>query len=100
MGEEGWRRFTPPSVDTHLCIARTWNQGLGGQCGKAPVQGSDFCAQHNKTWQTHGRVDGPIPEKKLAEFEKAKTGASKPPKESREAPQATAARKRKRVETE
>lgn len=54
-------------------MARTWNCGYGAQCGKT-VKGTDkrpFCGMHLKgdAWQTHGRVDGPIPAGKLKEFE-------------------------------
>jgi len=44
---------------------------------------SDFCVKHaaNNKWSVHGRVDGPVPEAKLKEFEtKARNTASKPAK--------------------
>eukprot|EP00931_Biecheleriopsis_adriatica_P017975 TRINITY_DN12712_c0_g1_i4.p1 TRINITY_DN12712_c0_g1~~TRINITY_DN12712_c0_g1_i4.p1 ORF type:complete len:327 (-),score=74.87 TRINITY_DN12712_c0_g1_i4:17-997(-) len=74
--EERWRRFTPRSVDTGLCLARTWKSGQGGQCTKRPADGSEFCAQHKEGWKVHGRVDGTIPDKKLQEFEKVASAAS------------------------
>lgn len=54
-------------------MARTWNLGVGGQCHKCPVAvGQAFCKQHEgEKWNVHGRVDGPIPAKKLCEFLKA-----------------------------
>lgn len=55
------------------CLARTWNQGWGGGCGKPRVQTGDFCAQHCRTWQTHGRVDGVAPPTKLEQMRKAQT---------------------------
>eukprot|EP00439_Symbiodinium_sp_Y106_P060043 s3090_g8.t2 len=51
------------------CMARTWNKGWGGDCTNPKhVDGGDFCQQHLKVWRTHGRVDGPVPEKKRAEM--------------------------------
>ncbi|CAJ1372231.1 unnamed protein product [Effrenium voratum] len=72
--------FTPKEVSSQLCMARTWNSGMGGQCRMSPTKGSDFCTRHgnNDAWQVHGRLDGPIPEKKLKEFEKAARTSSKP----------------------
>ncbi|CAE7373665.1 Zdhhc9 [Symbiodinium microadriaticum] len=51
------------------CMARTWNKGWGGDCTNPKhADGGDFCQQHLKVWRTHGRVDGPVPEKKRAEM--------------------------------
>ena len=67
--------FTPACVDSAKCLGRTWNSGKGGQCPRYPLgdeavegQQRDLCmrCQTNK----HGRVDGPVPEGKLKEFEK------------------------------
>ena len=57
-------------------MARTWNEGRGGQCGSKPGAGKDFCRRHEKkqgseTWL--GRVDGGVPEEKLKEFRKHAT---------------------------
>lgn len=51
------------------CQARTWNKGWGGCCSNlcAPDAG-DFCAAHGRSWKTHGRIDGPIPEAKEKEM--------------------------------
>lgn len=70
--QESWRNFTPRVLNAHRCYARTWNGGMGGQCGKKKVPGSDFCEAHQdeESWSAFGRVDGPIPEKKLREFER------------------------------
>lgn len=67
---QDWLRFTPASINPHLCLARTWNQGLGGQCPKARRPGSELCGLHSTKWEVHGRVDGPIPELKFREFER------------------------------
>lgn len=63
--------FTPPvSKDTQRCLARTWAAGSGGQCTRRR-SGAEFCASHAAgAWRAHGRVSGPIPAKKLAEFER------------------------------
>ena len=67
--------FTPAQIDLARCLGRTWNDGSGGQCPRVPLgdkavegQQRDLCkrCQTNK----HGRVDGPVPECKLREFEK------------------------------
>ena len=65
-GEEVWRRFTPPVINPTLCLARTYNGGAGGQCKRNPQAGGDICGSCKKL--VHGRVDGPIPEIKLAHF--------------------------------
>jgi len=65
-----WKQFTPIAVAPDCCMARTWNGGIGGQCRKRPSHGT-YCNFHaNDNWRKHGRVDGPIPEEKLAEFQK------------------------------
>eukprot|EP00931_Biecheleriopsis_adriatica_P070670 TRINITY_DN44455_c0_g1_i1.p1 TRINITY_DN44455_c0_g1~~TRINITY_DN44455_c0_g1_i1.p1 ORF type:complete len:251 (+),score=52.54 TRINITY_DN44455_c0_g1_i1:76-828(+) len=73
-GAEAWQRFTPAKINDELCLARTWNGGAGGQCKFRPVSGQEFCRHHasNDKWKVHGRLDGPIPEKKLREFERNK----------------------------
>lgn len=66
--------FTPAVINPLLCMARTWNLGAGGQCAKRGTGGDGFCASHFKEerWRVHGRVDGPIPAKKLKDFESAR----------------------------
>lgn len=82
-------------------MARIWNQGMGGQCPGKQLHG-DFCGTHKDKWQVHGRVDGPIPKKKLAEFLKQSTffGLHKQPSAERvkgsSDAQARTRRKRKR----
>lgn len=66
--------FTPDTIKQSMCFARTWNDGLGGQCCRAPIDGSaGLCLQHSKDerWRSHGRVDGPVPQRKLLDFRKA-----------------------------
>jgi len=67
---EVWKHFTPADVNTTKCLARVWAGGAGGQCRTGRKEGSDFCPSHAKSnsWKAHGRVDGPIPVKKLQEF--------------------------------
>ncbi|CAK8996465.1 Bacitracin synthase 1 (BA1) [Includes: ATP-dependent cysteine adenylase (CysA) (Cysteine activase) [Durusdinium trenchii] len=69
--------FTPQKIDLGLCMARIWNGGQGGQCSLQKL-GGDFCKRHQEKWTVHGRVDGPIPEKKLKEFEKSQKKTSRP----------------------
>jgi transposase-like protein len=70
--------FTPTSVtDGTRCLARTWNQGRGGQCACAPESGSnpEVCRRHRlPAQQSHGLVNGPIPEAKLIAFQKLRRG--------------------------
>ena len=76
VGVDDWRRFTPSVLDPRLCMARTWGAGRGAQCRTQPLGDRaaagwprDLCASHGKQQQlAHGRVDGPIPAKKLSEF--------------------------------
>ena len=73
--EPEWQRFTPREVDVTRCMARTWGEGVGGQCNARPVQSCEGLCKRHSGQQTgpgwHGRVDGPIPEAKLREFRKA-----------------------------
>jgi len=88
---DSWRRFTPSSVNTSLCMARVWASGAGGQCRHPPQATGGFCKLHikNECWRNHGRVDGEIPAQKLQEFIKASTATKRPapsPKKSDAAP--------------
>lgn len=71
--KQAWRRFTPAKINPRLCMARTWSGGRGGQCKFASASsGTVFCKKHmGGTWRIYGRVNGPIPAKKLAEFQAA-----------------------------
>ena len=68
---EVWHRFTPSVIDPALCLARTFNAGAGGQCKRKPRAGEVTCAMCKTP--VHGRVDGPIPDNKLATFLRAAT---------------------------
>lgn len=68
--EQEWKRFTPTFIDASKCLARTWNGGWGGQCDHPRGNTTGLCKMHLKDL-CHGCVDGPIPAKKLAEFQKA-----------------------------
>ena len=51
------------------CLARIWNNGLGGRCGKRTKGDSEFCGRHDSDQKrSMGRVDGPIPAAKVQEF--------------------------------
>jgi len=64
-----WMRFTPPAVRSDRCMARTWDRGSGGQCMRLKKASQDFCGHHGGVkWTAYGRVDGPIPQRKMAEF--------------------------------
>jgi len=65
-----WKSWTPKEINCEFCMARTWADGVGGQCGFRRITETEFCTRHTKQnlWQVHGRVDGPIPEAKLREF--------------------------------
>jgi len=68
-----WKEFTPATIDEKRCCARTWAEGVGGQCTRTPRHGSQFCSCHSADqWKVHGKVTGPIPEAKLREFQKVR----------------------------
>lgn len=58
--------FSPKYIDVTRCMARTWADGSGGQCNKLATE-DGLCNAHMKAL-AHGRLDGPIPDQKLAEF--------------------------------
>ena len=70
-----WHEFTPEIIDDMRCLARTWDNGLGGQCERRPVNADcKLCYAHlaeDKRPQglTHGLVTGEIPVVKLKEFQ-------------------------------
>ena len=60
--------------DPFFCMARTWGGGWGGRCLIPHLPGTEYCEAHraqvaSQGYLTHGRVDGPVPPKKLKEFE-------------------------------
>lgn len=112
VSAKDWKQFTPETIDKSRCMARTWNNGCGGQCTKAPMEKSKFCAMHEAKasngqpkWKVHGAVDGTIPRAKFDEFQAA---SKKPPKKeltaeekaARDAARAEKKGKRKAKETE
>ena len=70
-----WLEFTPKTIDDQRCLARTWDDGYGGQCTRTPLNDNcKLCSAHKAESQrprglTHGWVTGGIPERKLAEFQ-------------------------------
>lgn len=72
LGVEAWRHFTPYRLNPSLCSARTWADGRGDQCKRRRAAGSDFCSGHASKRLTLGRVDGPIPEEGLRQFQSRK----------------------------
>ena len=68
------------AVDESLCRALMWNRGFGKlQCSRKPLRGLDVCGMHRQA--PHGKVRGPIPQKKLNEFRKR---ALNPAKDSKQ----------------
>lgn len=67
--EDTWKRFTPEKINRSRCLARTWNDGCGGQCTKTPAEGQSLCKGHLAK-AACGLVDSPIPLPKLHEFVK------------------------------
>jgi hypothetical protein len=50
------------------CLARTWNEGYGGQCNRSHNQGSNFCKLHKKQFDSekglpHGIIGHGCPKK-------------------------------------
>lgn len=72
--EELMVQFTPgprpEEVDPSCCMARTWNNGRGGQCMRRRKVGCDVCGIHIREI-AHGRLDGPVPARKLEEMKRA-----------------------------
>jgi len=74
-GVEEWHMFSPKTIDCAKCLARTWNNGEGGQCQEAR-EDDLLCYKHqrmavSKQGLLNGLVNGPIPEKRLREFQEA-----------------------------
>eukprot|EP00933_Yihiella_yeosuensis_P020867 TRINITY_DN16646_c1_g1_i2.p1 TRINITY_DN16646_c1_g1~~TRINITY_DN16646_c1_g1_i2.p1 ORF type:complete len:1021 (-),score=227.83 TRINITY_DN16646_c1_g1_i2:311-3373(-) len=76
-GSHEWLAFSPREKNTTLCLARTWDDGRGGQCQNPRPTGAGFlCLRHqrhavSKKGLIYGLVDGPIPPAKLEEFQAA-----------------------------
>eukprot|EP00445_Apocalathium_hangoei_P078215 CAMPEP_0204173124 /NCGR_PEP_ID=MMETSP0361-20130328/44726_1 /ASSEMBLY_ACC=CAM_ASM_000343 /TAXON_ID=268821 /ORGANISM="Scrippsiella Hangoei, Strain SHTV-5" /LENGTH=262 /DNA_ID=CAMNT_0051131353 /DNA_START=53 /DNA_END=840 /DNA_ORIENTATION=- len=74
--------FSPQTIDLSRCMARVWADGVGGQCKSAVVSDDSLCAIHRKKQEglaglAHGRLDGPVPENKLAEFRRAQAARAR-----------------------
>eukprot|EP00446_Apocalathium_sp_SHHI-4_P007497 CAMPEP_0177168746 /NCGR_PEP_ID=MMETSP0367-20130122/9223_1 /TAXON_ID=447022 ORGANISM="Scrippsiella hangoei-like, Strain SHHI-4" /NCGR_SAMPLE_ID=MMETSP0367 /ASSEMBLY_ACC=CAM_ASM_000362 /LENGTH=264 /DNA_ID=CAMNT_0018614885 /DNA_START=58 /DNA_END=849 /DNA_ORIENTATION=- len=74
--------FSPQTIDLSKCMARVWADGVGGQCKSAVVSDDSLCAIHRKKQEglaglAHGRLDGPVPENKLAEFRRAQAARAR-----------------------
>ena len=70
----------PPDIVAGFapCMSRIWNNGRGGQCSRARIEGSDYCKSHQQQVKkrgrlTHGRIDGDVPPEKQKEFEAAQS---------------------------
>lgn len=72
-----WLRFTPATIVSTCCLARSWGGGKGGQCKGKPLPDSKLCAQHTGN-AVHGLVHGPIPDRKLQEFLAFSQGSEAP----------------------
>lgn len=75
-GAEEWLPFTPSNVDESCCLARTWEDGAGGQCHHLREDGFLLCQHHERQALStkglvYGFVNGPIPAAKLVEFQRA-----------------------------
>eukprot|EP00439_Symbiodinium_sp_Y106_P051831 s485_g6.t3 len=81
-GPEPWKIFSPKVIDLRLCMARTWNDGKGGQCSEPREDGCDLCYKCMRRAASvagliYGMVDGPIAPGRLEQFERAAvTGAT------------------------
>ena len=70
-----WCEFTPQNINEKRCLARTWDDGYGGQCTRLALNDTlKLCAAHKVESErplglTHGFVTGAIPPRKLEEFE-------------------------------
>lgn len=56
-----------------VCVARIWAGGRGAQCSRKHLPAGEYCPGHVKEVSrdglpVHGRIDGPVPQSKLAEF--------------------------------
>ena len=83
--QDAWQQFTPQCIDNARCLARTWNHSFGGQCHKLRDKDTDLCTGCANGKLTHGRIDGPIPAKKLCEFQRwaSKRNSAGAPAESK-----------------
>ena len=70
--------FTPQTINDQCCLARTWDDGHGGQCTRRPLNcATQLCAAHKfesdlPLGLTHGLVTGAIPTCKLEQFKRVR----------------------------
>ena len=77
VAAEEWRRYTPRVIDGTKCMARTFDDGVGGQCKNWRGPGGRYCRMHARKEGTpgwHGDVEGKIPARKLEEFRRRGKG--------------------------
>jgi len=61
------------AANTSVCLARTWKDCRRAQCGKRIQANREFCGRRDTDHKrSMGRIDGPIPENKRKEFERAR----------------------------
>ena len=69
------KQFTPEHITHVNCLARTLQNGHGGQCSTETGEGVSYCKKHRtKEMRPHGDVRGPIPKGKLVAFLRAAIG--------------------------
>ena len=105
----GEKKPTPKWVDDpelanlpfnpELCNCRKWNGGYGAQCNRAPLDGEELCALHQKNYErvidqggedlSHGRFNLPRPTHCLAKPDKEQEHAWKDLKEKKAAKRAS-----------
>ena len=74
-----WHEFTPKTINEQCCLARTWDDGYGGQCTRRALNdaATQLCAAHKLESDlplglAHGLVTGAIPARKLEEFKRVR----------------------------
>ena len=74
-----WCEFTPQTINEQCCLARTWDDGHGGQCTRHTLNdATQLCAAHERESElplglAHGLVTGEIPARKLEQFKRVRT---------------------------
>ena len=71
LASSDWHEFTPQTINAQYCLARTWDDGYGGQCTRRALNdtATKLCASHKRASNhplglTHGLVTGAIPARK------------------------------------
>ena len=75
LASSDWHEFTPQTINAQYCLARTWDDGYGGQCTRRALNdtATKLCTSHKRESNhplglTHGLVTGAIPARKLEQF--------------------------------